>query len=491
MARVLPAVEARHTAAWLAGGWVRDRLLGRETHDIDFVVPDGAVATARHVADLVGGAFVLLDEERDTARVVVGSGGQAVFLDLAGLRGPGIEADLLARDFTVNAMAVPAAECLAATPHVIDPAGGRRDLANRLLRMVSADAFRDDPLRMLRAVRLGAALGFGLEGETALTIRRDAALVDSVSRERVRDEMAQTLTLPGAQRSLGQLDELGLLGQVLPELAALRRVEARAGDEGSALEGTLRAVGVAQGLLGWLDGAPWGEPQGAGEALAARLGPYRARLAEQMAAMLPGGRRRGTLLLLATLLHDVGKAPAAHGRAADGGRFLGHEVLGASMAATIARRLCFSSAETVRLRQAIRSYLRPAEMARTMVGEPPRREIYRFFREAEPAGVEAILLSLADHLADDGARLVAERWQRHLAASAALLEACFERRREILEPVPLVDGRQLIEALGLDEGPQVGVLLEGIREAQAAGEVRSREEALALARRLMEREGLL
>jgi len=187
--------------------------------------------------------------------------------------------------------------------------------------------------------------------------------------------------------------------------------------------------------------------------------------------------------MLATLLHEVGKGAAERGRAASGGRFLGHEMLGASIAATAARRLCFSSAETVRVRQMVRSHLRLGQMAREMIDGPERRAIYRYFRDAEPAGVESILLSLAFYLADYGSSLDRE-------GSAAMFAAWFEQRQEVLEPQPLVDGRGLIEALDLGEGPEVGMLLDGIREAQAAGEVRTREEALALARRLLERTGL-
>ncbi len=490
VAKVLPLVQAQGPEAWLVGGWVRDRLLGRETHDIDFVVPSGAIALARRVADLLGGAFVVLDDSRDTARVVVGPAEAPTYLDFAGLRASSIEADLWGRDFTVNAMAVEARSSLEAQPPVIDPTNGRRDLAERTLRAVSPDSFREDPLRLLRAVRLSAALGFEVESETALWIRSDAELLDAVSRERVRDELAQILSLPGAERSLRQLDELGLLEMVVPELGALRQVEVRDGGAANALTEALRCVGATQAFIGWVGGAPWGLPEQVGRELQAELGPYRQRLSEYLAELLPGGRSKATMLMLAALLYHVGKGATEQGRAAPGGRFLGHDVLGASLAATIARRLCFSSAETVRVRLAVRSYLRPRQMAREAELVPDRRAIYRFFRDAEPSGVEAVVLSLAAELAAYDGAPDPGHWQRLLAVAAALLDAAFARRREIIDPVPLVGGHDLIEELGLAPGPQVGVLLDGIREGQAAGEVRTREEALALARRLLEREGL-
>ncbi len=491
MAVTLPVVEARHPSAWLVGGWVRDRLLGLETHDYDFVVPSGGIATARAVAGAVGGAFVVLDVERDTARVVVGAAPDAVYLDFTGLRAGDIGADLLARDYTVNAMAVPVRAWQAPESEVIDPAGGRRDLAQRLLRAVSVDSFREDPLRMLRGVRLAAALGFELESQTAAWIERDAELLDAVSRERVRDEVAQVLALPAAERSLGQLEGLGLLEHVLPEVTRLRAVAPAECSGHSCLEHSLQAVGVVEGLRGWLAGGTWTAPNWAYEALGATLGPHRRRLGEHLAAVLPGGRSVGVLLALSALLHDVGKGVAGPASKGPGGPLLGHDVLGASMAATALRRLCFSSAETVRVRLAVRNHMRPGQLVQETGGDPSRRAIYRFYRDAAPGGVDTVLLSLADHLALRGPGVDPEHWQRHLRLSQALLEAFFEHHGEVIEPPLVVDGHELMAALDLAPGPEVGELLDSIREAQAAGEVTSPAEALALARGLLQDSGPL
>ncbi len=491
MAVTLPVVEARHASAWLVGGWVRDRLLGLQTHDYDFVVPSGGIATARAVADAVRGAFVVLDVERDTARVVVGAAPDVVYLDFAALRASDIGADLLARDYTVNAMAVPVRAWQAPAAEVIDPAGGRRDLEMHLLRAVSVDSFREDPLRMLRGVRLAAALGFELESQTAAWIERDSELLDAVSRERVRDELAQILALPGAERSLGQLEALGLLGQVLPEVARLRAVAPAECSGRNCLEHSLQTVGVVGLLRDWLAGETWPEPGWAYEALGVTLDPYRWQLREHLAAILPGGRSVGVLLTLAAALHDVGKGVAGRACKGPGGPLLGHDVLGASVAATALRRLCFSSAETVRVRLAVRNHMRPGQLVQETGDDTPRRAIYRFYRDAAPSGVDTVLLSLADHLALRGSSPEPEHWRRHLAVSRALLEAFFGRYSEIIEPPLVVDGHELMAALGLAPGPEVGELLDSIREAQAAGEVTSAEEALSLARGLLQRSGPL
>jgi len=491
MARTLPVIESRHAEAWLVGGWVRDRLLGQETHDFDFVVPTGGIATARQVADVVGGPLVLLDLARDTARVLVGPPSTVIYIDIAGLRAPSIESDLLGRDFTINAMAVPVSAWRAPEAAVIDPTGGRRDLSLRLVRAVSADSFRQDPLRLLRAVRLGASLGFELESQTAAWIQRDAELLDDVARERVRDELAQILALPRPGHWLRLLHDLALLQRIVPELAPLRTVPVDSGSERSVLQHAFDTVDTVGRMRSWLEGAPWEEPGWAYDVLAAALDPYRRRLAGHLAALLPGGRSAGVILALAALLHDVGKGAAGQPSAPAQGRMLGHEVLGASLAATAVRRLCFSSAETVRARLTVGNHMRPGQLVQEADGEPSRWMIYRFFRDTEPSGVDTILLSLADHLATRGPSLDPEHWRRHLALSTALLHAYYEQRGEIVEPPLIVDGHDLMSALGLAPGPEVGALLDSIREAQAAGEVRSRAEALELARHLLERDAPL
>lgn len=480
--KVLPLIEARQPQVWLVGGWVRDWLLDRPTRDVDFVVPAAAVAVARQVADDLGAAFVALDQERDTARVVLGPPQAATYLDFSGLRAPTIEADLLARDFTINAMAVPAADWRSARPRLIDPSGGQDDLARRVVRAVSAEAFRQDPLRLLRAVRLAWLLGFAIEPQTEAWLRRDAELLEAVSRERVRDELVQMLALPEAAQPLRQLHGLGLLAQVLPEVARLEAVATPGGADPDVLAHSLRTLDLCCRVLAWLESGRAGQEWPLRE-LETCLSPYRDRLGQRAATALAGGRTVGTLLALAALLHDAGK----EGSTPQGGRVLGHEVLGASVAATVMRRLCFSSAEIVRVRDMVANHLRPGQLARESGGEPSRRAIYRFFREAEPAGPETILLSLADHLATRGGEPYPEHWRLHLDVCARLLHAYYERHGEIVQPVPIIDGRELMAALGLHPGPEVGELLESIREAQAAGEVHSRDDALDLAQEMLAR----
>ncbi|MEZ2228543.1 MAG: CCA tRNA nucleotidyltransferase [Microcoleus sp.] len=173
--------------AYLVGGAVRDALLGRRSpyFDLDFVMLTRAVKTARKIADRTKAGFVLLDAERQIARVVFAGG----TVDLAQAEGGSLEGDLWRRDFRINAIA-----CNPFTGEIIDPLDGQTDLRLGLVRMISRANLEDDPLRLLRAYRQAAQLGFAIEAETQSAIRELAPLLSRVAVERVRTELGYLLS---------------------------------------------------------------------------------------------------------------------------------------------------------------------------------------------------------------------------------------------------------------------------------------------------------
>jgi tRNA nucleotidyltransferase/poly(A) polymerase len=199
--------------AWIVGGAVRDELLGRPLVDLDVALREPERA-ARAYAARSGGAPFPLSEKHGAWRVAL-DGGRTV--DFTPLRG-GIEGDLATRDFTINAIALPVDG-----GEPVDPTGGRDDLALRVLRAVREEIFEDDPLRLLRAVRLADELGFTLAPMTEKLVRRDAALVTKPSGERILGELERL-----SSRGFHRLDELGLLeplGGSLERAEALDRID--------------------------------------------------------------------------------------------------------------------------------------------------------------------------------------------------------------------------------------------------------------------------
>lgn len=466
--------------AWLVGGAVRDLMLNRRVHDVDFAVAGDALAIARRVADALGGAFYTLDAERGAGRVILrGAEAPGQTLDFARLRGADIFADLAARDFTLNAIAVP----LNAPDTCLDPLHGIADLRAKRIRACAPDAIAADPIRSVRAVRLAAQLNFRIEKETRAAIKAHATELPQIAAERVRDEFIRCLGGPQPAASLRALDLLGLLEQIIPELKALQGLAQSPPHTLDAWEHTLAVVtrlAEVIHLLGPVHDVDAASDLTAGT-VSVRLGRYREPISARLARPLAGDRPTRWVLLLAALLHDAAK-PETRSLEADGRlRFLGHEGRSAALTVNVLTRLKFSADEIRYAQTVVAQHMRPRQLTRE--GEPSPRAIHRFFRDTGAAGVDIVLLSLADFLGKYGSLPPPEaEWAHHVAGCARILEAYFDERETIVAPPPLVNGDDLMRELGLKPGPQIGRLLEAVREAQAAGEITTRDEALAHAR---------
>ncbi len=231
-------------AAYLVGGNVRDALLGRRADylDLDFVLPEGAVQTAKAIANYYSAGFVLLDAERQIARVVF----ERATVDFAQQVGPSLETDLQRRDFTVNAIAY--------NPHseqLLDPIHGYGDLQRRQIRMIAPENLKEDPLRLLRAYRQAAQLDFILEPNTQTTIRQLADLLREIAPERVQSELNYLLGTANGTPFLALAWEDGLLQHWLPSATAAGLAQIADIDRTAiALAASCPAFSVE--LVGWL-----------------------------------------------------------------------------------------------------------------------------------------------------------------------------------------------------------------------------------------------
>jgi putative nucleotidyltransferase with HDIG domain len=437
---------------------VRDALLGRPVADLDLAVTGGGVAAARQLADRLGGAFVPLDESRGTARVVLRDPIAAV-VDLTDFRGAGLEADLRGRDVTIDALAVPLDALARGPAAVVDPTGGLADLAARRLRACGPTAFTDDAARVLRLLRLAAELGFAIDAETERLARSAVGALASVSAERVRDELTRIWRLPAAAPALRRADEWAVVAAILPESGPMRAATQSVPHRFTVWEHSLRALEALEALLRELS----------------LLEPHDARVAPHLAEPLGGGLTRREVVKVATLLHDVGK-PETRSVDPDGRvRFFGHDRLGAEKAAAIAERWRWPARAARVLEQLVRQHLRPMHLA--MVPEVTRRARYRFFRDLGEQVPELICLTIADAAGTDGRPPSAVYRGETRLLLETLLAGEVEAAREAAVP-PLLRGEDVMGAFGLDPGPEVGRLLALAREAQALGQVRTREQAL-------------
>lgn len=473
---------------WLAGGSVRDLILDRVPQDWDFVADDGALHLARAVADAMGGAFYPLDAARGTGRVLARCpvNQTPVVLDFAEVRGSGILDDLRLRDFTINALA------LTLDGRLIDPTGGRQDLACRCLRMTSPGTFLRDPARLVRAVRLAEQLHLTLEPETHQQLQHDAPAINDVAAERVRAELVKLLRLPDSSPGLHRLDELRLLEHILPEVHAVCASSAPAAGEACSPEGmsSLIQIGQLVGTVARLAAVAGGSINLASPTLPEDLG----RAASGFAA----AHSDLTALLAAYLREPVGAEVTRRDLLKWSALFLktGTVVRHKTAPATLTAAGCRASARMAEQAMGRLRFSRAAVdfVARTvsecwrfgrLIGSvPTRRQIYAYYREAQQSGIACAVLSLANTVVAQSAAWRDQEWHAHLGVARVLLDAYLRRREAIVDPPSLLNGRDMM-VLGLEPGPRMGELIEALREAQAAGEVSTRSEAQVWAARMI------
>jgi len=484
------------TELYLVGGAVRDMLLQRVSHDLDFAVPKDAIQTARRAAKALHADFYILDETFDTARVILSTGnGMRDILDFAVFRssdpaiptaGRNLESDLYGRDFTINAIAFDLRN-----QTILDPLGGARDLRARLIRACAKTSIQDDPIRILRAVRQAAALGFKIEAETRKAMKRNATLIPNISPERQRDELFKILDGPSPDASLRALEILGILPHLLPELSAMKGCEQSAPHVYDVWNHTLSVMNHLEKILATITTPlppEMEDPQEEGGSdpftglVTTRLGRYRDQFAAHFKQSLNTDRSMRALLFLAALYHDVSKPAAKFVDETGRIRFSGHDIEGAKTASECARTFNLSNDEIERLKTIIENHMRFHYFTSRMEGEkkePSRKAIYHFFRDSGEGGVDLVLLGLADLRGTRGSMLTQETWEAALNIAHLLLENYWERPQETVAPPRLVSGLDVINEYKLDEGPLIGQILEAIREAQATGKVTTREQALA------------
>jgi poly(A) polymerase len=428
--RLAAAIVARLRAAghqaYLVGGCVRDLLLGLEPKDYD-VATDAQPERLLGLfpgAEQVGAHFGVILVRDGAAQVEVATfrsdrcyqdGRHPVAVDFQ----TDPRQDVLRRDFTINALLLELE-----TGRVLDYVGGQEDLRAKLIRTVGdpAQRFAEDRLRMLRAVRFAARLGFQVEAGTLEAIRRLHPLIASVAAERIRDELVRILTEGGARRGFELLDETGLLGDILPEVAAMK--------------------GVAQPPEFHPEGDVW----------------------THTLLMLEAMREPTPTLALGVLLHDVGKPPTRSFNSRI--RFDGHAEVGARMAVTILQRLRFSN-ETIRQVEALVAHHLRFKDVRHM-----RESTLRRFLRLERFD-EHLELHRLDCLASHG----------NLENYFFVKEKLEALPAEALKPPRLITGHDLIRE-GYRPGPAFARILETVETAQLESRIKTRDEALELVRSL-------
>lgn len=466
---------------FLVGGAVRDALLGRASQDLDFVIAENPTDLARKVARRLGAGFFVLDDARHTARVLYRDpSGKLAPIDFVQFTGDSLEADLLHRDFTINAIAVP----LNDLSDLIDPLGGQEDLEEGLLKPCSLFALDDDPVRVLRAIRLSRQLGFRYAPELPELMQAAAVQLKRTSVERQRDEFFKILSGVDPAEGMADCRRFGVFDTLLPLLTEQEPIPACEPHVLPLFDHTLSTVENLDWIVrsfsleggSRLSNANWWL-----EDTRSELKDYAAQIKDYFAEEITPGRSKHSLALLSALLHDIGKPQTMH--TIQDGRldFSGHEQVGAVLAWEAAKGLQLSNAEADWVKRVVLHHICLVPLARAKT-YPDRRAIYRYFQTAGEAGIAVALLALANKAATYQDRLTEENWRGQMVVTRALLKAWWEQRTEVVSPAPLLNGNDLQREFGLPPGEDIGCLLGALTEEQAAGEVSTKQEGKSFIR---------
>ncbi len=465
---ILKIARKRRVKLYLVGGYLRDILLGREKNnpDIDFCLKRGAINFGGEVARELKCGFVILDKTHGCGRVVKRMNNKIYTLDFTDFRGKTLEDDLLHRDFTINALSIELEKFFAAgsiEDLTIDPYKGREDLKLKVVRLVNKKAFDEDPLRLLRAFSLAIIFGFKIDKETLKAIKLKAKGLSGVSYERIRDELFKILERPGSFSYLQQLDKLKILKIIIPEIEIMRGVK----------QGPYHHLDVWQHTLETIRQL---------ELLIIELKNNR-EVQDYLDEIISPARSRRALIKLGALLHDTGK-PQALCREDGKTKFHGHERIGSDITQNISERLKLSNDEMDSLEKMVLWHLRPGYLADNEEITP--RAIFRYFRDTQKEGVSILLISIADQRATKGPLTSKESRIHHEKVVLNLIKEYFRRKKEKKFP-RFIGGDDLLKKFKLEPSPLIGKILREIEELQAIGKIKTKKEALQVAKKFINR----
>ncbi|HCJ65823.1 MAG TPA: hypothetical protein DHV62_00475 [Elusimicrobia bacterium] len=458
---------------YLVGGFLRDYFLKIPNNDLDFVTSAGVEKFTQSIAKKFKASFVRLDEKNKIYRVVLKKNGKMYHFDFSQIQGKNIKEDLSRRDFTINALALPVTsyppsprlrrtgrlQIIGYKRNLIDPYNGISDLKKKIIREISDEIFDLDPLRLIRAFRFRAKLGFKIETKTLALIKKKAKLVILPARERIRDELYKIFAIDDSTKIIHEMDnKVNLLRYIFPEIQTMKK---------SAREFYFHPKGLWQHSL---------ESLGMYEKMLKQpekfFSPYHNKIFNHLSGKINETERK-ILLKFIVLFHDVAKPHTAR-REGERMRFFGHEEKGAKMTKEIFKRLHSSRQEINIAAKIIDQHMRPGNL--TQLPEVSNRAVYRYFRDLGKESIDLLILSLADRYSYLRISKKPREIKLHHRRILEILRRYYEEKKKIT-PLRLLNGYEIMKICQIPPGPKVGELLHLLEETQAEGKIKTKGEA--------------
>lgn len=435
---------------YLVGGALRDFYLDKQNFDKDIVVNNvNTEEFARNLAKAISATFIMLDEENKIYRLVLKD--KINCIDIADLVEGNIEEDLKRRDLTINSIALNLN-----TLEILDVVGGVNDLKSKKIRHISEQNFIDDPLRLLRAFRFEATLGFDLDDELVKIITKHVSKIHKSAVERINYEILKLFSGEFSSKALAEMNKAGLLKEILPIAEELKKVPPNLHHHLDLFSHSVEVVKQIQEIY-------------------EKSGP---EVQEHLEKTDFGGTTRLAHLKFAGFLHDIGKPSTwTIEPETDKHRFIKHDDVGSKMGAKLLKTSKFSKKQIDYVSKMIKYHIYPSHV----VSSPEINDkIYmRFIRKMEDEVIDVIILAMADRLSARGVEITDKIIEKNINNLQSLLNF-YLNIKDSIKPLPkLLSGEEIMELLNLQPSKELGNIIKSLQEAQLAGDVMTKEEAIS------------
>lgn len=441
--------HAKDTEIYLVGGCFRDFYLDTENFDKDIVVAKtDAEKFAKSLAESIDATYIPLDDENKIYRLITKN--KTDCIDIAAIMGETIEEDLKRRDLTINSVAVDLK-----THDIIDVTGGIEDLRNKKIKHISEQNFTDDPLRLLRAYRFEAMLGFDLDEEMVEIIKKHAPKITLPAQERINYELMKLFSGDFSAKAILDMEEAGILKEILPVCEKLKTVPPNLHHHLDLFHHSIEIINQIQQIYENSD----------------------SRVKEHLEATDFGGFSRLAHLKLAGLLHDIGK-PGTWTIEENTGkhRFIKHDDVGSKMGAKLLKDRKFSKKQIEYISKMIKNHIYPSHVV--SAPEITDKIYMRLIRKMETDVIDVIILAMADRYSARGVEITEEIVNKNINALKDLLNF-YLNIKDDMEPLEkLLSGTEIMEILNIKPSKELGNIIKQMQEAQISGEISTKQEAI-------------
>lgn len=449
---------------YLVGGYVRDFLMGRKSTDRDIVIKD-AEEFAKELAKKYDATFITLDDENKIYRLVLKD--KVNYIDISELCGSTIEEDLLRRDFTINAIAYDLKN-----DKIIDVTSGVDDIKSKYIRTIKEENFTDDPLRILRAFRFMAILGFEPDEQLLGILKKHKGLLKEPAKERIHDEVMKLFGGKYASKALLKMLDMGILEIIFPFVEDIKKVPSNSHHHLDLIYHVIETVKQIEILYENAD----------------------SEIQEHLNKIDFGGYPRINHLKFAGFLHDIGKPstwtledngktiwsvsdvadypkdkPYRH-------RFIGHDLEGEKLVKPLLKKLKFSNKQIEYISNMVHYHIYPSNVI--VSPNLDNKIMMRYIRKMGDNVIDNIFLAMSDRLSARGVDVTEEMVEANLNGLNKLL-AYYLEVKPTLKPLPkLLDGKEIMQILGINQSPLLGQIINALHEAQLNQDVNTKEEAV-------------